>query len=304
MLMLVIACAFWGMGFSWAKNVGACLNTSAGLATGAALGPILGLAIRFSIAAALWLGLAPGSRRGWTFGTVWRGGVLGFFLAVGVIVQHLGLDRASEATTAFLTSLTIVIVPLMMAILGRQWPTAPLAMAVGVALVGIWLLTGAAAGFGRGEWLGVACAGVFSIELILIDRLMPGDSPWRITGMMFLTTAGLCIGAAAVAGDVRQVSVTRLMQEKFLVELSLLTLLTTVAAFGLMNRYQPCVSPTRAALIYLMEPLFAAAFAWAHNGRTMSGRMMWGAALIVLANGIAELKWPLFRYDRPENASD
>ncbi len=63
----------------------------------------------------------------------------------------------------------------------------------------------------------------------------------------------------------------------------LLIVLTTVGAFGLMMRFQPRIDPTRAALIYLAEPVIAALWAW----RPMHGLPMIGAGLIVAANLLA-----------------
>ena len=68
----------------------------------------------------------------------------------------LGLDRTSEAVSAFLTSLTVVFVPLLMVVIVRRPPRAALWLPVGLAALGIWLMTGAApTGFGVGEVLGL-----------------------------------------------------------------------------------------------------------------------------------------------------
>jgi drug/metabolite transporter (DMT)-like permease len=52
------------------------------------------------------------------------------------------------------------------------------------------------------------------------------------------------------------------------------------------------VEPSRAAIIYLSEPIFAAAFAWVSEGAAMSAMALCGAGLILVANMIAELRWP------------
>jgi drug/metabolite transporter (DMT)-like permease len=69
----------------------------------------------------------------------------------------------------------------------------------------------------------------------------------------------------------------------------LLVLFPTIVSFGLMTFFQPRVDPTRAALIYLTEPIFAAIYAWIFVGRNLGKTEMLGAALILAANAMVEL---------------
>src|SRR5688500_6488038 len=100
-IALLFATLFWGCGFTWAKAGGENVNRLAGLEQGAPLGPVWLLSVRFLIAGALWLIIFPASRRGWTLKSVGRAAAGGSFLAAGLITQHLGLDRGSEAVIAF-----------------------------------------------------------------------------------------------------------------------------------------------------------------------------------------------------------
>ena len=63
---------------------------------------------------------------------------------------------------------------------------------------------------------------------------------------------------------------------------------STLIAFGLMIFFQPKVDPTRAALIYLTEPVFAALFAWWLTGRGLGPTGIAGAGLIITANSLVE----------------
>jgi drug/metabolite transporter (DMT)-like permease len=56
-----------------------------------------------------------------------------------------------------------------------------------------------------------------------------------------------------------------------------------------LTTYQPLVATSRAALIYLLEPVFAAlaSLAWGHDQLTMS--LVAGGALILGGNLLAEL---------------
>ncbi len=291
--MLILATLFWGMGFAWAKNVGEAGNAAAHLEQGNLFGPNLMLALRFAMASIIWMIVFPKSPRGWNRLSLVKGMILGLILAAGVIPQHLGLDRSSEAVIAFLTNLTVVIVPIMVAIITRKLPASKQIAAVLIALIGIYLLTGAkSSGLSAGEYLGVFCAVSFSLELILLNRLLPGESMQRMTLMIFVMCA---ISAACVAGyswPTGGLEIDRLTQPGIVLQLALLTIFTTTISFGLMTAYQPMVSPTQAAIIYLFEPVFAAAYAWvAQPDAAMSRLSLIGAGLILLANLVAEIQW-------------
>ena len=68
------------------------------------------------------------------------------------------------------------------------------------------------------------------------------------------------------------------------VNLLLVTGFSTLGAFGLMFCFQPKISANQAALIYLLEPVFAALFAFWAVGRGMGTAAMAGAGLILTAN--------------------
>jgi drug/metabolite transporter (DMT)-like permease len=293
---LLFATLFWGCGFAWAKTGGENVNRLAGLQQGAGVGPIWLLAIRFLTAGLIWLIVFPASRRGWTIRSVGRAAAAGSFLAAGLVVQHLGLDRGSEAVIAFLTSLTILFVPLIMTVVLRKPPAGVLWLGVALAVVGVWLMTGAGADgrFGVGEVLGVACAVLFSLHLISVNAILGGDSAARMTAGQFLTVGVLCAiaccfverGAASLAPSR---AIELILSPGVTFNLAMMILFVTLGAFGLQTHFQRYVDPTRAALLYLVEPIFAALYPWIVHGRGLTTVATAGAALILVANVIVEV---------------
>src|SRR5439155_2318756 len=127
------------------------------------------------------------ARAGWT----WRGvrsiGSVGALVAVALVVQHLGLDRTSEAVSAFLTSLTILFVPLILTLALRKPPAPVMWLGVVLATAGVWLMTGAApGGFGVGEVLGLACALAFTLYILAVNAVSKSEHAWRLTAGQFL----------------------------------------------------------------------------------------------------------------------
>jgi len=294
---LLLATFFWGCGFTWAKAGGENVNKLAGLEQGAPLGPVWLLSVRFLAAGLLWLIIFPASRRGWSWKSVGRAAAAGSFLTAGLVTQHLGLDRGSEAVIAFLTSLTILFVPLLMTIVLRRPPPPVLWIGVILAMVGVWMMTGASpggGGFGVGELLGVVCAVLFSMHLISVNAILGNDAPARMAAGQFLTVGLITLLICAfVDRGPESLAPSRSLElmtaPGVRLNLALMILFVTIGAFGLQTFFQPFIDPTRAALLYLVEPIFAALYPWITQGRGLTAIATSGAALILVANVLVEL---------------
>ena len=295
MAALLLGTVFWGCGFTWAKAAGEAVQDAAGLPRGAAFGPIFLLGWRFLIASLVWFVAFPESRRGWTLrGWGWAI-IVGLPLGAGLIVQHVGLDRTSEAVSAFLTSLTILFVPLLMTFALRKPPRPVLWIGVILATLGVWVMTGAQPrGFGLGEILGLGCAFLFSLYILAVNAASAHQTAWRMVGAQFAVTAAACFiacgfqqGGPANLNPARMASI--LAVRSVWLNLVLLIVFTTLVAFGLLTFYQPLLDPTRAALIYLAEPIFATLYAAIAAGHRASLMTLAGAALILIANLLVEV---------------
>lgn len=294
-LGLLLATVLWGCGFTWAKAAGDAVHRAIGLDAGSAFGPIFVLGWRFTLAAAVVLLLVPPARRGWTGRGVLRVIGVGVLLAVGLILQHLGLDLTTEAVSAFLTSLTILFVPLILTLVLRRPPAPVMWVGVVLATVGVWLMTGAApTGFGVGEALGLACALAFSLYILAVNAAAKTEGAWRMSAGQFLVVGLLCfVTSALVPGGhhMRPAATVGVLTGSPDVWLNILLLTTfpTLGAFSLLNLYQPKLDATRAALIYLVEPVIAAVYAWLMVGRRLDPMTIVGALLILAANVLVEM---------------
>jgi drug/metabolite transporter (DMT)-like permease len=177
-------------------------------------------------------------------------------------------------------------------------PPAPLLWAgVAVATAGIWLMTGAApTGFGVGEVLGLACAVLFAVYILAVNAAAGAESAWRLTAGQFLVVATVCFATCLFVdngphGLSVRTAVNAMTHDRVWLNVLLLSVFPTFGAFVLLNVYQPRLDPTRAALIYLIEPVIAAAYAWVAIGpeRALGPEALLGAALILVANVLVEV---------------
>jgi drug/metabolite transporter (DMT)-like permease len=293
--MLLLATVGWALGFTWAKSAQETVNQELHLPPEAALGPVFILGVRYVLAGVLMLAVVARARRGWSRAGIGRAISLGGLLGAATGAQHLGLGRTSEAVSAFLTSLTVLLVPLLMTVALRRPPAPSFWIAAALATAGIWLMIGATpTGFGLGEALGLTCALLFSIHLITLNALVPRDDPWRMASGQFLVSGSIMLLICLLDDRGRhammpQVLWDLLQHREIWLNLLLSMIFPTFLSFILMTLYAPRLDPMRVALIYLMEPLFAAAYAYVARGRSPGWLGLTGAALILAANLLVEL---------------
>lgn len=292
--MLLVATAAWALSFSLGKDAGSHLNVISGAGPQNVFGPTALQGLRFTIAAVLWFLILPQARRGWTLLGIFRGGYTGLLLFGGIFLQHLALDRTSPAATAFLTSLTILWVPLILCLYRRKLPAKALLFSIALAAVGLYLLLGPGlTTFRTGEMLGLACSIVFSFHLLAVSRVVAQENPWRMCGAQFLVCGLLCLIPVSIYQGASPADLLRYtLDPEILWRLGVILIFPTFIAFGLMNYYQHQVDPTRATLIYMAEPVLAASADFLLTGRSLTTPELLGAALILAANALAELLSP------------
>lgn len=252
-------------------------------------GPVPFLGVRFLIGAAV---LVPLTRRGGPSVGVWRAGaVCGLALLSGYVFQTVGLQYVTASVSAFITYLLVMFVPLLSAVLLRERISMLTVIAVGLAVVGLFLLTGGAAGLGRGELFTVACALTFALHIILLDRYSPVFPTARLMAVQFLVVGGLCAVAGPFTGGFG-----------FGRDVWLAAAYTGVAAsavaLSLQTWGQRQVGPTRTALLLLIEPVSAAVLGYL-AGERLGWRGVAGAVTILGAVALAEV--PVLRRMSPRS---
>jgi len=266
-LWLVLITLIWGCSFIIVKK---CL---------AQVSPILFIALRFWVGAIVVTAAMPGALRGLNLKTLRRGLILSVLLLGGFVFQTLGLRGTTPSRSAFITSLVVLLVPILGYFIFRHRPTARTMIGVVLATIGLGMLTlnTVQMHFTYGDGLTFACAIVFALHVLFIGRYLP-ESDYRQLAIVQLTgSAVLCT------------LVLILLETPFLVSdwtfgvyLLLTGVLATGVAFYFQIKAQRVTTPNRTALIFSLEPFVAALVAYLVLGETLATKG-WAGGLFVVA---------------------
>ena len=268
LLALVAVTAVWGVTFVQVKDA-------------VAIYPLFAfLAVRFAIATATLAPVALPRLRG----VNWRAGaLLGLLLAAGYALQTAGLARTTVSSAGFITGLYVVFTPVFAYALFRIRVGRIVVAGVGLAVLGLALLSGVGVGDPIGDALVLAGSAAYSLQIALLERYARLNDPVAFT---FVEMLAAFAGFALIAGGVGQVELPR----GWVVWGALLVTGVFASALGFVVQTwaQRRLSAARTALLFAMEPVWTAVFGFWLAGDRLGLAGWSGAALIMAGIVVAE----------------
>ena len=253
--------------------------------------PMLFIAIRFAIAIILFLPLALGPLRTANRKALAHGSVLGILLAAGFIVQTIGMQYTTASKSGFIAGLLVIFTPIFQILIERKSPRPGNVIGIALVLIGLYLLTSPeGSSFNLGDALTLICAVVFGFYIVYLDIVSNVSDPRVLTFMQFAVTFVIAGGGAVLFED-RRLSLTT----GLIFSLAYLSVLATVLTLWLQTRYQKDTTPTRAAVIFSLEPALAAIFAYFVRDEVIGALGVLGGGLIVGGLLVSELSDRLFK---------
>jgi drug/metabolite transporter (DMT)-like permease len=214
-----------------------------------------------------------------------KGFLLGLFLFLGFVAQTVGLKYTTASKSSFITSMMVVFAPFLQILVSRRSPTIGNILGILVVCIGLWLFTspeGSSLNFG--DFLTLLCALLFAIYIVYLDVVSTGIPVMQLS---FLQVATCAVLSSAVLAFSEPLSLPSTGRTWF--SLVYLTLLATVVTTFVQTRFQKETTPTRAAVIFTVEPLFASLFAFLLLDEVIGGAGIAGGAIIVLGILLSEL---------------
>jgi drug/metabolite transporter (DMT)-like permease len=274
-LALLVMTAAWGSTFFLIKDVVTRIPV-----------PDL-LAIRFAIAS-LALGLIAARRLHFSRPVMLYGVLLGLLYGSAQILQTAGLAHTAASVSGFVTGLYVVATPLLTAlILRRRIPPLTWLAAV-LATVGLGVLALHGFAIGYGELLTLIGAVIYAGHIVALGRFSTPETTLSLSLVQLVMITLVTTGAALwpTAGSAPGIQLPGSTHDWLVV--LYLALVASALTMVLQTWAQAHIEPSRAAVIMAMEPVWAAAFAVALGGESVTGRMIIGGLAIVSAMYLVE----------------
>jgi drug/metabolite transporter (DMT)-like permease len=242
------------------------------------------LAVRFLVATLVMIIIRPTCLNKITLRELWRGAILGTALGLAYITQTIGLRTTPAAVSGFITGMNVVFTPIVTWWLLHDSMHMKTWLAVGLATIGLALLSLHGWSFGSGELLTMLCAVFLAFHITGLGKWSAEHNPYNLAVVQLGTVAVLCLIAASPGGI--------MMPPDFKVWwiVGVTAVLATAFAFLVQTWTQSLISPTHAAVVMTMEPVFAGIFAVLLGGEKLTARIILGAVCVLAAMFIIQIK--------------
>ncbi len=280
-LALFLCALFWGVTFVVVKDA---LTDSSVFAY---------LAARFTLAIPPMAWFYRADLRKLSASDFWAGVRIGILMFGGYAFQTVGIAETTASKAAFITGFSVVLVPVLIALIWRRRISGWAWAGAFASLAGLYYLTVPREGIAdlnRGDLLVTGCSVCYALQIIFIERYSARHS---LAGLSFLQVA---VTAAFSLAVIPPLDMTRLEPFRFhltpeLVFAVIVTaVFTTAIAYPLLVWAQSHTSATNTALILAGEPVFAAVTSYIVLHERLGARALVGAALILGGILVAELK--------------
>ncbi len=214
-----------------------------------------------------------------------EGFILSIFMALMFFCFTVGLVYTTASNAGFIGGVFIIFIPVFLFLFSGKRPKGIQIISIIIVLLGLWLLTGGAKDFNRGDALILACAAFYSAHLIITDKYVKADADaillafhqfWMVALVSFLLAAIMNYPLGVQSSGAWAA-------------IMFLAIFPTLTAFYIQMLAQKKLDPFTVGLVFTLEPLFAAAFAWTLGGEKVVYIKALGGFIIFLGMVVGEL---------------
>jgi len=217
---------------------------------------------------------------------IWKGIILGTILYIAFALQTVGLQYTTPSKNAFLTAVNVIVVPLIAyAVYKRRIDGYEIIGSI-MAIVGIGFLSlQGSLTMNIGDALSLACAVAFAFDIFCTNLFVQKEDAIALTIIQFITASLLGILVVVSQGDIPTT-----LEKEAIYSIIYLAIFSTTLAYLFQNVANQYTSATKAAIILSTESFFGMVLSVIFLHEVLTGRMVVGAILILLAILIAEVK--------------
>lgn len=278
----------WGGTFALIKNAFADIS------------PLLFLGLRFSIATLILFPFVYSRLKIANKKTIIAGAILGMFYFSGFATQTFGLNLTTATKSGFITGTFVVFIPILQLIIEKRKPKWFNLVSVFLVLVGLVMLSSKGnntlefikqlgSDFNLGDLLTLICALLFAFQVVYVDVF---TKKYDYLPMVFVQLLITGIGGFILA---YLFSITSMEEIRFTSNANVIgsilytALFASILATIIQLKFQKTVSPTKAGIIFSIEPIFAAIFAYFLLSEKISNFGLAGCLLIFIGLIVSEV---------------
>lgn len=211
--------------------------------------------------------------------------IIGIMLFAGFALQTTGLKYTSASKSGFITGFSVVLVPMLEAVLLKAKPSKSSIAGIILAVVGLgFLTTNIEFSINFGDFLTLLCAVAFAMQIVLIAKYAPSIDTYSLAIVQIAVVAALS-GLFSILFEKPFIPASFNTWSAILIT----GILATAFALVAQNAMQANTSATHAALIFSLEPVFSAIAAFLIAGEVMSFRAIIGAILMFTGIILSEI---------------
>jgi drug/metabolite transporter (DMT)-like permease len=276
LLLLSVAIA-WGVTFLMVQDA---INTT----------PVYSfLFFRFSLATIIMFFISYKFFKKINLKTVFYGIILGIFLFSAFATQTFGLTYTQSSIVAFITGLNVIFVPFLTFLFFKDKIKSNVLIATFIAVIGLYLLTmSGSLSFEKGEFLTLICAVLFALQIIFTGKFSKEVNVFLLVLFQLITVSILSLIFSLFLDNV---TFNIPYDFAFFKAVIITAIFATVYAFLIQTYMQQFTTATKTAIIFTMEPVSAAIFAYLTANEILTITQFFGAILIILATLVAEIKF-------------
>lgn len=241
--------------------------------------PLLFVFSRFSLASLIMLIVFARRLGSLNRDIIRRGFIVGLALGITNISFVFGVQGTSISRAGVLNNLFVLFIPLITKVVWRDRIGRANMAGIALAVWGIWLLaSGGGVGFNRGDLISTVCAFFIAGHIITVSKVLRDDNVYLVSLVQFATVAVIA-GIACLILPPARIAIT----PNAVMTVAYCAIFPTIICFTLQNTFQRYVTPTRAGLIYTLDPVWSLLAGFFFLGERLSPREWLGCGVIFLA---------------------
>ncbi|MGA9913946.1 MAG: DMT family transporter [Paraburkholderia sp.] len=242
-------------------------------------------ALRFLVGGIAMLVFLARKPRRIRFAELKDGTLAGLALFAAFTFQTTGIGYTTASNASFITGLAVVFTPLFALLLLRVQPNRQQAFGAAMAAVGLALLTLSAFSVHVGDLLVLGCAVFTALHIVVLSKVSKNHDAEVLAFVQVMVVGVLSLAWSVVTGGFSIPHTSQALTTIVVVGIG-----GTAIGYFVQTKAQVESSPSRIALILVLEPVFGGLFGYLLGGDRLSAVNLSGAVLIIVAMIVTEYR--------------